>query len=518
MSSAGAALEVVPPAYFWTPPRAVYLADEAVEFAHKYRLGIDPEQEMILRALFAEREDGRLAAREVCIICARQNLKTHVLKIAALFDLFVMRTPLNIWTAHQFKATRQVFRELVAMIKRNPELRAEVKRFGYANGEEEIELLYRDGDVQFENPDEEAEARDSLDGPRLLFWARSGGGGRSFACNRLTLDEALFLSDDEQAALMPTMSAVADSQIRYGSSACLTQSTALMAMRDRGRRLDDPALFYAEWCAPYGTCDDGKRCTHEYGIAEGCALDRLANWIAANPAMYRRIEEETVAGERRTLKWKKFAGERLGWHADEIHDDDSTAFDFDQWERLTTPLAQPSSLIAFAVDTTPSRDWSSISVASPASFEDDDEHPEQIYVELVAHNPGNDWVIDWLIEHVGKWSTLPIGVAPAGPAGSLLPEMEKAGLNVRALTRAEETQATGQMYDGIRDATVCHGGQEQLDEAVKLAKAINRGDGAFSLGRRTSDGDISPIVSATYARFVLAEYASGVGDAENNVH
>jgi hypothetical protein len=87
----------------------------------------------------------------------------------------------------------------------------------------------------------------------------------------------------------------------------------------------------------------------------------------------------------------------------------------------------------------------------------------------------------------------------AGPAGSLLTPLEKAGVKrVKAMSLREHQQACGGFFDGVAGHTVAHRGRPELDEAV--AGAVQRivGD-SWLWSRKGSSVDISPLVAVTLA-------------------
>jgi hypothetical protein len=301
----------VAPAFCWVPPHETSAGSEVADFAETAGMPIDGEQRLALNAMFAEHEDGANVAFEYALIAARQNIETHTLRAATIADLFLFRQPLSIWTAHRMTATLEAFTALKATIDDHDHLRRRVKRISDTNGEEEIELL---------------------GGPRLKFMARSKGAGRSLTANRLTLDEAYDLDPSDMGSLMPTMAAVVDAQLRYGSSAGHTSSAVLRAVRDRGRRGADPSLTYLEWGDSQPPSCVEPDCDHTYGT-EGCCLDDKRRWQRANPAAGRRISWERLEAMRRGMPPDEFAREVCGWWDDPI-DALEVVFDMDLWSTL----------------------------------------------------------------------------------------------------------------------------------------------------------------------------------------
>ena len=188
------------PAWEWVPEFASTSGDIAAEVGTQLGLTPDLEQRRVLDAIYAERAPGLPACFEAAVIAPRQNLKTAVLQIAALTDLFVFGDELIVWTAHLFKTAVSAFEGMVRLIDANDDYRRRCRKPRTANGDEAIELLT---------------------GQKIEFHARSKGGGRGLTGDKVILDEGLFLSAPDMGAMLPTMATRPAAQLRYASSAGL---------------------------------------------------------------------------------------------------------------------------------------------------------------------------------------------------------------------------------------------------------------------------------------------------------
>jgi hypothetical protein len=90
----------------------------------------------------------------------------------------------------------------------------------------------------------------------------------------------------------------------------------------------------------------------------------------------------------------------------------------------------------------------------------------------------------------------------AGPIGSLLPAIQRAGLVPHTVTGPEMAQGYGLMVDAVRDGTVRHLGQPALASALKGAARRPLGE-AYAWARKSSSVDISPLVACTLALWGL---------------
>ena len=90
---------LVKPAYATFPAFEQTDGAEVADLAAMAGLEPDEQQRFCLDVMFALRPDYRVAAFEFAIICARQNMKTALLKMAALGWLFVTDQRLIVWSA-----------------------------------------------------------------------------------------------------------------------------------------------------------------------------------------------------------------------------------------------------------------------------------------------------------------------------------------------------------------------------------------------------------------------------------
>lgn len=470
----------VPPAHLWIPPRTGSYGDEAVDLMALAGRELDAEQQQSVDAQLSYGPGGRWAAFETARIEPRQNGKTGgELLACTFFDLFLMPPDKITWTAHLFPTARAAFADAVALIDGCSYLSRRVKKITYANGEESIALLT---------------------GAVLQFLARSKGGGRGLGGKRVVLDEALFLSAEAMGALIPTLAArsmTGDPQVNYASSAGVRSSDHLRTIRDRGRRGGDPSLVYVEHCAP-GSWDDpgcslGPECPHVVGT-DGCALDDEHLARLANHALGRRISLDYVRNERRALPPEEYGRERFGWWDDPV---DTTVVPLQDWADCKDTESAPAGRPVLAVDSSPGSRSASIVAAI--------RRPDGLaHLEVVAHERGTDWLAARCRELAVRQRPAAWVIDPGGPAGSLLPELRAAGLELTEMTTRDLGQACEAFAAAVTDHQVRHLADPLLGRAIAGAGRREIGDGLWAWSRRKSEVDISPLVAATEALWGLA--------------
>jgi len=420
------------------PPYTVSLGDEAVDFAAKAGLHLDPWQQMVLRESMGMKTGGKWAGRQVGLLCPRQNGKGAILEALELFHMFVLGTPLIVHSAHKFDTSQEHFLRLRTLIDASDDLSRHVRAMPTSQGHEAIVLS---------------------NGNRLKFKARTiSGAGRGFSSDLLVLDEAMVLPEQALDAMMPTLRARKNPQVWFTSSAGMADSTALWRIVKRGRS-GEPGLAYFEW-----GCESGAD-----------VLDR-ANWAAANPGLGYRLSLEGLEDDLGLLSPEGFAREHLG-----IWDDAANAglFEPGVWEAQADPSAERGAQPVFAVSTAPDRSWSAVAVAWRRA--------EGFQVMLADYKPGTAWVAARVEQLRERW------------AAPVLVDTASRGLveGAEEPSQADQAMAHNGLSDAVLAARLWHGNEPALNAAVRGARWRPLGDTRV-LDRKGSL-DISPLVAAAMA-------------------
>jgi phage terminase large subunit-like protein len=152
--------------------------------------------------------------------------------------------------------------------------------------------------------------------------------------------------------------------------------------------------------------------------------------------------------------------------------------------------------MAIAVDVSPDRRWTSIAVAG--------KNPDgRTHVEIIDRLPGTGRAVERIVELRDRWSPIAVAMDPAGPAGSLVADLEAAGVNLRSVSFREHGQACGMLWDDVAEKRVVHLNDPVLNAAVAGARRRLVGD-SWLWDRKRSDVDISPLVAVTLARWAHA--------------
>ncbi len=262
--------------------------------AEARRMGIElmPWQQVAGTYLTATGADGGHAFREVCIVVARQNGKTELMRPLIIDALKQGKRILHI--AQTRELPRLMFSSIAETL--DPKLFKQRRNRGgksvpvwprFAAGTEEIVLA---------------------NGGRYKIAAASRGGARGLTNDLVIIDELREMeTDDVIAAAEPTLATSSDPQMVYLSNAGTDASVVLNQVK---RRADgDPSLAYLEWSA-----------------APERMIDDRAGWYEANPALgyvlseqdlARKLVSHTLAGTKATFeteylcRWVTSMRERL---------------------------------------------------------------------------------------------------------------------------------------------------------------------------------------------------------------
>lgn len=457
-------------------------AADAVAMGGAYGLVADPWQEFVLHGWLAIGDDGLWAHPRCKLAVSRQNGKNATLELREVFGAALLGERI-LHTAHLVSTARKHFARLLHFFENPrtyPDLAAMVKDIRRANGQEAI-LLHNGGAIEIA--------------------ARTKSSGRGFTVDLLVCDEDQELTDEEVEALDPTLSVSPNPQtILCGTPPDLTVLLGEVVYRWREAAIkgDDPRLCWDEWSVD---ADVMEGVDPKTPAVEVPALGDPELWAQANPSLGIRLREQTIADQYRSWTAGGFARERLGlWVPRPSGRADDWVIPELAWRESEDAGSEPVDPVAFAVDVTPARTASSISLAGART-------DGRRHVEFIERRPGTKWLAARLCELARTWAPTAIVVDVKGGAATILPELhaelEAAGLSrdlVLEVSTAEYGQACQAMYDEATQDGLRHVGDGVLTDAVAAAQRRPMGD-AWAWDRRDPAVDISPLVSASLALY-----------------
>ena len=415
--------------------------------------------------------------RTVLVLVARQQGKTFLSCILALYFLYVLRVALVLGTAQDVSNAEDVWMMCVEFAQSNEWLAEEIKHVWFTNGSKRLQLEGgRDYRVRASN--------------------RKAGRGKS--ANLVLLDEVReHQTWDAYSALSKTVIAREDALLWCMSNAGDSTSVVLKHLRGIGHAAlgnpdgldievtdsDDDTLGIFEWSAPPD--------------ADPSDVDA---WAQANPSLGYTVTMRAMKSAYATDPEDVFKTECLcQWVTAKV----TPPFPADAWDagRDESSEIAPDSPLMFGVDVSADRNHAAIAVCGARG----DGH---LHIELVAYRVGIGWLQQWFAEHAGK-NGITVAMQGRGAPVSAFVEILSAvdGVEVIKCEGVDVAGWCGRMWDSVASCAdskldavpVHHRTQPALDLAAQIAATRPMGDGSWAWDRRKSLEDVSPLVAATMA-------------------
>lgn len=456
----------------YTPPmrrltRRTTRGYEVIDFARDV-LGepLLPWQEWLVIHALELLPDDTFRFRTVLALVARQNGKTHLSKVLALWRLYVDGARLVLGAAQDLSIAREVLEAANETVDSVPDLAAEKESYLTANGKESL----------------------NLDGRRrYLIKASTRSAGRGLSVDHLTMDEVREQRDwAAWSALSKTIMARANGQIWCLSNAGDEQSVVLNHLRSAAGVVQDgdgvsvmgeardASIFLAEWSAP-----------------EGCELDDEQAWAAANPSLGRTMSVAAIRSALATDPPDVFRTEVLCQRVDQLNG----AFDLSAWKATADPAATLDGLrdrVVVNLDVAP--DGQHVTLMAAA------ETPDGRYrVEPVAAWDSTEDARRDLPDLIERIEPVAKSWFPSGPAAALAPEMRSLGFV--EIKGAEVNEACQEFADLVGARRILHPDDPLLNAHIAGAEKYEVGDG-WRLVRRGA-GHVDAAYSAAGAVHTL---------------
>lgn len=351
-----------------------------------------PSQKLEIETMLARDQEGRPSALTIGISKPRQNGKSYAARYyAAYMGDFEHRQVL--YSAHHSSTTNKMFKALCNLFEnpeRYPEFAADVKNISHARGYEGIYFKdWKDEDGRLH------------DGGCIEFATRTNSGSRGGTYSVIIVDEAQEVTDEQQEAMLPVISAASDlssgtrpQQIYIGTPPSPTcKGTIFSKMHQLAHSDGDKELWWLEWGIDIKKLDEisSKEQAIEFAYQ-------------TNPAMGYRIDEKTIANEYENMSIDGFARERLGWWTPVATHNLDYAIPKEVWESCKSSEGKPEGKVAYGVKF--SADGSEVALCGAVIPQEG-----KARITLIDRKPagyGTQWLADWLNERYTKASCVVI--------------------------------------------------------------------------------------------------------------
>lgn len=490
---------VTPPLRELTPETTAGFA--CVEFATEV-LGIDllPWQVALLLRALELLPDGTFRFRTVVVLVARQNGKSTLAQVLALFFMYVRAAALIIGTAQNLDIAKEVWQGAVDIAQDVPELAELIAgQPRTTNGQIELKLV---------------------SGERYKVQAASRRGGRGLSGDLVLLDELReHQTWDAWGAVTKTTLARELAQVWALSNAGDATSVVLRHLRKQAHKpLGDPDGINAEPVSSddimgavevlEDVAEIMAEASEGLGIFEWsakpeCSMGDRDQWGYANPSLGYTLTERALASALATDPEWVFRTECLcQWSEGTLEGPyPPGAWDAGIDAESEIPEGEP---VSFGLDVSASRSAAHIGVVGRRG--DGDWHGE-----IVASRIGIDWSVQWFRERASVETPMRVAVQGRGaPVTGLIEELEAIeGLTVVKMVGSDLGVACGRIWDAVAShvksegagARLWHRPQPVLDIPAATAATKVAGDGAWMWDRLKSPSDSAPMVAITNALF-----------------
>lgn len=252
---------------------------------------LDPWQQWLVIHLGELLEDGRPRFRRVLVIVARQNGKTWLCTVLALFWVYVERHKLVFGTSNKIEYAVDSWAAAVTIAQTTPALKARTLKPRYTNGQNDLP---------------------TRDGAHYRIAAANADGGRSKSIDRAIGDELRQQTTWEAyAAIVPAMNARPNAQIVWITN--MGDATSVVLNELRSQALDDIRSSVED------ISDTASRLgLFEWSALEGSHPADAAALAAANPQFGRRMDADDLLEQARAVARPGVDPKALAKHLTEV--------------------------------------------------------------------------------------------------------------------------------------------------------------------------------------------------------
>ena len=448
---------------------------EAVELYEKTGRKVLPWQKNLLRDILAIGRGDLWKHQKFGFSVPRRNGKSEIIAIRELWGLEHGERICH--TAHRTDTSRIGWLNLCRLLtdagyeqlgrkKKNEPDPENGFRTNQQNGREEITLIRTGGKICFRTR------------------TRNSGLGQGF--DLLVIDEAQEYTDDQETALIYTVSDSKNPQTLFCGTPPTPVSSGTVFLKMRNETLSGNAFEtgWAEWSIDRQTEN---------------LLDRKL-WYLTNPSLGYHLAERVVQSEIRHDKGAviDFNIQRLGlW----IQYNLKSAISEAEWDELRESVL-PAPVGPVFVGIKYGHDGTNVSMSAAVRTEDD-----RILVEAIDCRPvraGNDWIL-WFLSGA-DWETVVADGASGN--GILARNMKDMGMKAPVLPTVKEVILANAAFEqGIQSGRICHMGQLSLAQSVtNCEKRAISANGGFGYRSLRDDADISLLDSVIFAYWACATY------------
>lgn len=468
-----------------------------IEFAAVF-LGITlyPWQKWLLIHALELLPDGRYRFRKVVVLVARQNGKSTLLIVLALWWLHVdadlqaqnidPHDFLVLGVAQSLEAAEGFWAKAVAFM--NPD-----------DPEQHVPAL-----AKYSKPPVLGTGKKSIrtnEGAEYTVRAANRKAGRGKSASRIIMDETREQQSwDAWAAISKTMNNTWNPQLWAISNAGDSRSVVLMhqhelllsAVEDWDMYVEGGTMAAEEWANSH----DASAALFEWSADRDLPIDDVTGWAQANPALgYGHMTYATLLSDFRGDPEGVFRTEVLcQWVTAKV----DTWLSPLRWSECVDAESEPApdAPLFIGLDTAANRGMTYLAVAAPRT-------DGLAHVEVIAQRAGMLWATEAAEEVVTRWGCISVAIQGRGaPASEFVQALKARGVEVFEVERSGLGASTGMIRDMVRDGRLRHRDQPVLNVAVSggVARRITE---QMLWDRMGSVVDVAPLVAVTNALYAM---------------
>lgn len=432
----------------------------AAELAAAYFGEPMPWQPYLLDVMLARDARDKYAVRTFGISIPRQNGKSWVVRSRCFYGL--LNGEKILYTCQHGDTSNEMFRALSAPFENedDPELHALLSAVRKANGQQSI--ILRNGGL-------------------IRFTTRTDRLARGTTYDALIYDEAQELTETQQAASLPAISAGAmhnPQTIYLGTPSSPENLGTVFRDLHRDVHSGESGMAWVEWGADeIGDVSDRTR------------------WYEYNPSLGLLIDLAAVEGECDQMQPDVFARERLGWWAPDGGGE--LAIDPGKWVECTTDKPLECGKLAFGVKFSP--DGRKVAVSWALA-----ERGGPSYVELYdmhSAEAGTAQISDMLLR--SKRDIAAVCIDGKSGVAALAQRLRDGSFPEKAViegTPAIAQKAASMLLDEVKAKTLSHIESPALDDSAEKSVRRDISSDGFGFGDGIDSSSL-PIESASLALY-----------------
>lgn len=424
---------------------------EVAELAEKIGTPLLPWQRLVIDDILKIDKDGKFIRKTAGVLVARQNGKTHMVRMMIIWGLTKGEKILGISSDRGLAL--DTFLEVAAIIESNDFLAVQLMgKIRYSNGSEKI---------RFQN------------GGEYTIAAATRGASRGRTADRLYIDELREVKPEAWTAAKPVTRARPNAQTIITSNAGDAFSEVLNNLRNSALSYPPKSLGWYEYSAP-----------------TGCRTDDRQAWALANPSLGTLIDEQTLVESLATDSQEAIRTEMLCQWVDSL----TSPFPNGVIEDTSDPnlVIEPGGGCVLSLDVSPSRRTGSLQIGK---IQPDGRIALSI-VKIWASDIGiDDLKIAADVADLAKAIRPKKILYDKFATASIIGRLEKSGYKCEDISGQAFYQACSELLDAFVNNRLVHSGQADLIQHFNNC-AMKTNDYGWRIIRRKSAGDVTAAIGA----------------------